>query len=294
MEELQQTVDIVPLGHEYDRAIAPFRIRKVDRVHLLTIQAHDGHDPAMFEKQRHFNRKVEAFLRGHDIDVRVVSVDLFDIRAVMNAVAQLVKTEQEVGNSVFVNMSACGRLTSVGATLAGMAHNATVYYVHADGYSVTQDQELEHGLSICTTDRVERLYNFPFALPSDDEQQLLVELCRRERVLAGRGADEVRLNSREMRKLHDHPKMPAVRAYFIRNQERGGRTGEQYFLTWLNKVFLEKLLLNGYIVKTRETRREWRLGITDAGRYLAAISGEDLAAPAHTAGSRAVFHRERP
>ena len=65
MEELQQTVDIVPLGHEYDRAIAPFRIRKVDRVHLLTIQAHDGHDPAMFEKQRHFNRKVEAFLRGH-------------------------------------------------------------------------------------------------------------------------------------------------------------------------------------------------------------------------------------
>ena len=96
------------------------------------------------------------------------------------------------------------------------------------------------------------------------------------------------------RQAHSFSRRRLQITYFIRNQERGGRTGEQYFLTWLNKVFLEKLLLNGYIVKTRETRREWRLGITDAGRYLAAISGEDLAAPAHTAGSRAVFHRERP
>ena len=280
MQGLAKSVHIIPLGHEYDRAIAPFRKSGVDRVHLLTIQALDDHEPAMFEKQQAYSHKVEAFLQDRDIEVNVVAVDLFDIHAVMNAVARLVKQERDAGNTVFVNMSACGRLTSVGATLAGMAHDATVYYVHADGYARTPEEEEEHGLSLCTTDRVERLCNFRFALPSDDEMQLLVELYRREVSLSETDTDP-RMESEDLRNLEHHPHLSAVRKYTRRLKDKDKQKESMYFLTWLNKVFLEKLLRNKYIEKKRENRREWRIGLTESGRYLAANYGENLTAPAY-------------
>ena len=60
--------------------------------------------------------------------------------------AGVIVAEQSLGNRVSVNMSAAGRLTSVGATLAGMVHGVQVYYVPANRYPETEEDRREHGL----------------------------------------------------------------------------------------------------------------------------------------------------
>ena len=59
--------------------------------------------------------------------------------------------------------------------------------------------------------------------------------------------------------------------------ERRSRHEDQRYLTSLNKTYLDKLVLAGYVTKEmRGNRRVVR--VTDAGRAMAAISG---LAPAH-------------
>ncbi|MEM1717045.1 MAG: DUF6293 family protein [Candidatus Bathyarchaeia archaeon] len=85
-------------------------------------------------------------------------------------------------------MSGVGRLTSVAATLAAMAHDAIVYYVTADRYAKTDEEELKHGLSICQDAKVIELVNFHISLPDQTSLKLLAELCKREK---GMKTDEI-------------------------------------------------------------------------------------------------------
>ena len=60
---LPETVHIIPLGHEIDRAVKPLANKKVDRVHLLAISPEADIDPVMREKQVNYTRKVTAHLK---------------------------------------------------------------------------------------------------------------------------------------------------------------------------------------------------------------------------------------
>lgn len=165
MQPLQEIVHIIPLGHEFDRAIKPFEDSKPNRIHLLSISNTPKYSEEMLERQSYFTSKVSTFLNEKGIHVVHHDVDLFDILEVMKHVSNIIVQEKSNGNLVLVNMSACGRLTSIGATLAAMAHDVTVYYVSADDYSLNVDDFNDHGLSICSINKTIRFENFEFNLP---------------------------------------------------------------------------------------------------------------------------------
>jgi hypothetical protein len=126
MPNIEETVHIIPLGHEIDRAVKPFEKLKVDRVYILTNLKKDNFNGEMIENQRLYLQKVEKILRKRKIDVRsITNVNLFSLRDVMKNVSKIIVEETNLNNRVFVNMSAAGRLTSVAATLAGMAIRQT-------------------------------------------------------------------------------------------------------------------------------------------------------------------------
>lgn len=252
----EEVVHIIPLGHEIDRAVAPFRKHKADRGHVLAIQSKGRYDREMFERQQYFTGKVEAALRDRGLEVRTWDVDLFDMQEVMRHVARLIRDEE--GNRVNVNMSACGRLTSIGATLAGMAHGAAVYYVEADAYSASEDETLEHGLSVCTSGEVKFLDNFKLQLPDETAMKLLAELA------AGEMDTDALLGFMVANRVGIFADAATL--------ERRSRHEDQRYLTSLNKTYLDKLVLAGYVTKEmRGNRRVVR--VTDAGRAMAAISG---------------------
>ena len=130
---LSGSVHIIPLGHEIDRAVAPFRDIRTDAVHLLTIVSRGRHDREMFERQEEFTRRVEEELAKLQIPVDVWDVDLFNMHDVLKYVSGLITLERKRGRRVSVNASACGRLTSIGTAMAGMAHGAEVYMSRRTG-----------------------------------------------------------------------------------------------------------------------------------------------------------------
>lgn len=178
MPGLSEDVHIIPLGHEVDRALAPFDRQRPVRVYLLTLLETDRYDPGLHAKQRMFTDRVASELETLGIQVVPVQTDLFDLLDVITVTAGVIVVEQALGNRVSVNMSAAGRLTSVGVTLAGMVHGVQVYYVPANRYPETEEDRREHGLSICVTSRISPLANFKFSLPDAASMALLVDLCR--------------------------------------------------------------------------------------------------------------------
>ena len=80
MASLQENVHIIPLGHEYDRAVAPFRKHSVDRVYILSITEKTGkYAEIMVSRQEYFNKKVIEFFKNKNVDVKYLEVQLFDL-----------------------------------------------------------------------------------------------------------------------------------------------------------------------------------------------------------------------
>lgn len=249
-------VHIIPLGYEIDRAVAPFRSHKANRAHVLSIQIEGHHDPAMSKRQQCFIEKVVTALEALDIKVNVWDVDLFDMHAVMRQVSQIIR--QEKGNQIFVNMSACGRFTSIGAALAGLAHDASVYYVEADAYPTNEEDIKEHGYSICTSGKVKFIDNFKLQLPDEIAMQLLVELTVRD------------MDTKALLDFMVERQVGIFADTLVR--ERRSHHEDQRYLTSLNKTYLDKLVKAGYIEKKKIGNRRI-VKITEAGRSMAAIAG---------------------
>jgi hypothetical protein len=262
-----ENVHIIPLGFEIDRAVKPFERFKANRVYVLTTT--DPKYPAeMNQKQRYFVEAVRRSLEEKGIDVEVrKDVDIFSMLSVMRSVAELVRLEKSKGNDVYVNISAAGRLTSLGSSLAAMAHNAKVYYVHADGYSSTPEEEKQHGLSICEKLDPELLENFQINLPDLMGRIVLVSLCNKGKKMR---TDEILkvLIKKEIELFVDVDKFNL--------SERGAaekkRKAEQKNLVNLNKAVLSKLEKNGYISREKLGRLNY-IHITESGKYIAHILG---------------------
>jgi hypothetical protein len=263
---LSEDVHIIPLGHEVDRALAPFDRQRPARAYLLTLLEADRYDPGLHAKQRMYTERVALELETLGIQVVPVQTDLFDLLDVITVTAGVIVAEQALGNRVSVNMSAAGRLTSVGATLAGVVHGVQVYYVPANRYPETAEDRREHGLSICVNSRISPLANFKFSLPDAAPMALPVALPRNpegrdtrhlRQVLRERGAPGFSIDPDTLR--HD-------RDEFARRSE------ETRQLMKLEKRYMARLVADGYVDRERQGRRN-RYTITESGRYTAAVSG---------------------
>lgn len=266
MAGLEELVHIIPLGFEIDRAVKPFEKYSANRAYILTITDHPKYSsPVEMEKnkkQRYYDATVTRLLKERGIDVRIQKIDMFDILDVMRTVSAIILKEKSENNRVYLNMSACGRLTSVGATLAAMAHDISIYYVRSDGYSRSVDEEREHGLSICTKPHIWQLENFQIALPDETSVRILVRLS---------GEEQGMTTEALLRYLFEE-KVPGFDEDYHALHMIDRRRKQSNYLMKLNKGILTKIELAGYIERKRSGRNT-NVSITESGKYIAYISG---------------------
>lgn len=262
---LSERVHLIPLGHEIDRAVAPFSTYRAERAYVIVVPDNADLDEQMLEKQRHYTKRVCEGLLAVGVHPEVVYCNMFDIPDVLRVVSSLILKEKRQGNEVLVNMSACGRKTSVAVTMAAMVHGVTVYYVSADRYATGEDAALEadHGLSIVETGHIEPLYNFSIMMPDAESQFLLAELYRRKQGMT----------SGDLFKFF-HEK--GIEGYKDLPDKRNGEyipgSKNRELLNKTNRKYLHKLETAGYTTRIWMGRR-FSVHITEAGKYIACVSG---------------------
>ncbi len=267
-ENLEQLVHIIPIGYEIDRVITPFQEIKAHRVHLISMDDLTKYDNpqehALTSRQHGFDERNREVLEKKGIDVELHRIDMFDIIEVMKTISWLIVKEKRMGNRVYVNMSACGKIACVGATLAAMIHNVRLYYVRASRYSSTKKEQNEHGLSICDAVKVWQLENFRFALPDESSLLLLNHLANSDDVLS---CDDL------IRFLHSMHVDGFEEDYWNYAYEKRRKLQTKYLMKLQNR-YLSKLDDAGYI-KRKKLGRNTVVKLTKTGRYVAAVSGMD-------------------
>lgn len=217
----------------------------------------------MIDKQRYYVEVVKNKLEKQGIEIEYRNIDMFNTLEIIKHISNLIVEEKAKGNRVYVNISSAGRLTSVAATLAAMAHGVKAYYVVADGYPESEEEKKKHGLSFCKELRLQSLENIPLQLPSKKEMKVLVRLCKE-----GKGMKTIDiLEYLGSQKEEGFEKCANIRS---RNISRGEKIN---FLMKLNKGILEKLEASGYISREKSGRYSL-IKITQSGIYIAHISGE--------------------
>ena len=276
MTSLPDNVHIIPLGHEYDRAIAPFRKKSVDRIYILSVTKNTGtYEDEMVNRQVHFTKKVQDFFKKKNAEVISLEVHLFDLLEVMKVITAIIRDEQKKGNDVSINMSACGRKTSIGAALAGMAHGVNVYYVSAETYALDYATFWDHGLSICEKGDTFKFENFEFDLPDKISQMILVKLFRENRgirsteirdFLNEQGVEGFEIRLADVEKASKSVKPP--------NREPVDKRSESITQNIrLEKKYLGRLESSKYIRREKSGKNNI-LYLTDAGKYIACITGD--------------------
>jgi len=264
MKGIESTVHIIPLGHEIDRAIIPFKTTKADHVYLVTgLEEPTNAKVDMSKQQQYFTEKVTNELNKMGIKVTCRHVDLFDLRDVMKTISKIIIEEKTKDNRIFVNMSAAGRLTSVAATLTGMVHDVQVYYVHADKYPDDKESRMAHGLSICNSGEISRLTNFQIVMPDPIGKEILLFLCK-----IGKRA--------RMKDIQEMLRLKNIEGFEEEcekiKQINKRRSIQSRQLMKLDKTILAKLERNGFIMRTKEGRVTY-ISLTESGNYAAHISG---------------------
>ena len=172
---ISEIVHIIPLGHEFDRAVRPFDTAAANHVYLITDSGDAGEGAENLPPKREYVSRVIRYLKKKHIPADVAETDFSDMGALLTTIASLIRKELFFGNRVYVNMSAAGELGAAAATLAGMALGAEVYCVHADGYA-SDAERAETGVSVCRTNAVSILPKVDIHLPDDAELPVLEEL----------------------------------------------------------------------------------------------------------------------
>ncbi|NLV28476.1 MAG: transcriptional regulator [Methanomicrobiales archaeon] len=266
--KLEQLVHIIPLGYEIDRVVAPFHELKAHRVYLISMDDLSKYDkPAehkLTSRQHEYDQRNCELLEAKGIDVILFRIDMFDIIKVMETVSRIIVKEKKDGNRVYVNMSACGKIPCVGATLAAMIHNVRLYYVRANRYSANEEEQEEHGLSICEEVRIWQLENFRFALPDETSLLLLNHLVKDEQELS---CDDL------IRFLYENEVDGFEEKYWELGFEKRRKIQTNYLMKLQNR-YLNKLEDAGYI-KRRKVGRNTLVKLTETGKYVAAVSGID-------------------
>ena len=173
-ENLGLRVHILPLGFEFERAVAALMsVHVVDKAILVV--GTRNQESEFSRRQETYTRRVTEALEERGITVSVVETVAFHMPMYIRDLTRIVKEELKAGNDVFINTSSSGRFDSMSAVLVGMAHGVTCYYVYADGYAKTEEEQLTYGLSRCslTNPRLEIVPKCTIVLPKPEEALLL-------------------------------------------------------------------------------------------------------------------------
>lgn len=268
-----KNIHVMPLGHEIDRAVRPFDHTSADLVYVLAVTDREKYEKGMIDQQEYFTQQVIKGLEERHITTQFISADLFDMLTVMQHISYIIRQERDAGNNVHVNISACGRLTSIATAFAAMAMSrdfeaeertpVRVYYVHADRYSETKEERLQHGISICTGDKIAMFENFQIVMPDPVSTDLLVYLMdKRDGIDTDELFDFLREKKVENFKL-DYTTLKPV----------DKRRTQSNYLMMANRRYLEKLRRQRYI-SVNKSRLKKIISITPAGRHIASISGK--------------------
>lgn len=256
-----ENVHIIPLGFEIDRAVRPFEVFKANRAYILTSIRDNNLPSEMNKKQKHFTDLVKAKLEKKGIKVQLNdTINIFDFFEVSKEVSKLIILEKNKGNDVFVNMCASGKLTSLGASLAALTHNAKAYYFSADRYSSSPEEEAEHGLSIIENLNYMFLPYVQIELPESLGKLVLFILCKKGESM---GSDDI-LNA-----LIENKKEPFKK---ISMENGPKRRIQQKNLVYLDKFVIGKLKKKGYITTEKQGRFNI-ISITESGKYVAHLEG---------------------
>lgn len=272
---IAEQVHIIPLGHEYDRAVAPFHSRKVDRAYVLAVPANLDLDPEMLRRQEHFTNKVLKELNEIGVSTCYCDLDLFNVKKTMAAVSSLIKLEKDKGNTVLVNMSACGRKTSYAATMAAMVHQVPAYYVSAKGYIGGSDAENEkgdyfdHGISIVDdfTTPPELLHNFKIMMPDEPSLEILKTIYLSDNNYSTLTDFIKFLHKNRVDGYEEIPETNINGRFKLGNKLRG-------LMNKTNRLYLKKLEeeRNRYIIR-KKVGKEYRFRLTEEGEMIVYISG---------------------
>jgi len=248
------------LGFEIDRAVKPFEGKdgfRANRVHILSAIESDGTPEHFVERHRKYVEVVQNKLESFGIEVVIHNALLIDILEVMKKVSSIILSERNQGNIVYLNMSAAGRLTSVGATLAAMVQGGRVYYVQADDYSSDRESMDKHGYSICDEVKIVFIENFRIAVPDDTCITVLVQLF-----------DKGQMRTSELMEYLQNSEVDGFQDF----RDYLSREEKIKYKMRLKRRILDKLTENEYI-KIKKTGRESTISITESGKYIAGISG---------------------
>lgn len=265
---LEQLVHIIPIGYEIDRVVTLFDKQLAHRVHLISMDDLDKYskpeEHALTSRQHKYDQINCKILQDKGIEVHIHRIDMFEIISVMETISRLIVEEKSHGHRVYVNMSACGKIACIGATLAAMIHNVRLYYVRADRYAATESEQKEHGISVCDSASIWQLENFRFALPDEHSLLLLLYLTHPEKEAS---CDEL------LKVLHTQS-VEGFEVDFWNSGVSDRRKFQTKYLMKLQNRYLKKLEDAGYI-KQRKVGRNTMVRITKTGRYVAAVSGMD-------------------
>jgi len=257
---MEQIIHIIPLGYENDRAIKPFQIEngfKANKVYVLSTVQPNETPFEVIQKHKKYVEKVKSAFESLNIEAILINVNTIDLLEVITKISYIIRNEILDGNIVYVNMSSAGRLTSVGATLAGMVHGARVYYVESDDYSETKEEWNEHGMTIVNDVRIRYLENFKISLPNDLQLMILVKIYKRKIMKTLEIIDYVHELSIDG---------------FENNYSGLTRSKKTSMIMKINRRVLDDLLMMGYIEKTKVGKDNIFM-VTNSGKYVASISG---------------------
>lgn len=233
INRIPETVHIIPVGEDTDRALRPFETVPVGRVVLIS----GAGDSA--ENDR--TQEILAVLKKKHIRVEKIVPDSTDTAGLMKATAAAIRREKENGNNVYVNMSAAGKKGAAVATLAGMALGADVYYVPPQ------------------TGSIEILPAVEILLPEEDEVSVLQELSAAESLSASDIGDILDGDSfLEDTVLHE----------IDFSEERKIQSRNLMKVS----SFMKKLEEKGYVSKGK-TGRKMLYRITEKGRTVLLLTG---------------------
>lgn len=269
---LGEIVHIIPLGHEYDRAIRPFDTVKANCAYLI-VDTGDGtsHGTSTRDKTMQgiqdetYTPRVKEYLEQKGINVTIIRTQTFELMKLLTTISGIIRLEKAKGNQVFINMSSSGRLGAVAASLAGMAHNIPVYYVHSDHFANDTERPIS-GQSVCPYNQVTILPQFFIGIPDETEsvilQKIYSEKIENDASLGVSGLELI--NLLESKKIvgfieHNPPEQPNMRVIQSRKLMR--------LMTIMNRMEEKQ-----YVTKEK-IGRKMLYKITITGEYALHISG---------------------
>lgn len=280
--ELGKTVHIIPLGHERERATFPFEDRKADLIYLVVdergLTATRSDD--MSADQVRFTDLVYNDLTKKGLTVKIVYTNTFNLATLINTLSKLIILEQENKSTIFMNMSSSGRFASVAASIAGMAHDVRLYYVHSNNFAESRKERLEHGVSICESveSRVEEFANYRFEVPDKIELTILEELFKKKE--KGYHWATTKELADVLCIIDDSFDMPLFREMPKEEKEKmseGDKTAlrntQSRVLMRLNNSLMKRLIAKKYVERNDPKESKVRYKITASGEYALHLSG---------------------